>query len=177
MVHLPFGIRLWLQLRSSYRRAVESPKNGTSPRERMPDNIETIGWVDVASPRFLEITSRCVGIFFPLCSEGQCGGVVTCMHAGLIPVISYESGVDVHDFGMILPDCSVAEIQNAVRRVSALPTSQLEQMAAELGNMPGRIIPARSSRRNIGQSLSISSQPQLRRRRVPNGWQMGLLCA
>ena len=43
--------------------------------------------------------------------------------------MSYESSVDVHDFGMILPDSSIQEIRNAVRRVSDLPASQLEQMA------------------------------------------------
>jgi hypothetical protein len=30
---------------------------------------------------------------------------------------------------MILPDCSIQEIQNAVRRVSTFPARQLEQMA------------------------------------------------
>ena len=92
-------------------------------------NIETVGWVDIDGPEFRDICRNSVAMIYPSCAEGQCGGVVTCMHAGLIPVISYESGVDVHDFGMILPDCSIQEIQNAVRRVSNLPASQLEQMA------------------------------------------------
>ena len=30
---------------------------------------------------------------------------------------------------MILPDCSIQEIQNAIRRVSNFPARQLEQMA------------------------------------------------
>jgi hypothetical protein len=37
--------------------------------------------------------------------------------------------VDVHDFGMILPNCSIQEIQNSIRRISSLPAKQLEQMA------------------------------------------------
>jgi glycosyltransferase involved in cell wall biosynthesis len=92
-------------------------------------NIETIGWVDIDGPGFKDICRRSVGMIYASCAEGQCGGVVACMHAGLIPVISYESGVDVHDFGMILPDCSIQEIQNAIRRVSNFPAKQLEQMA------------------------------------------------
>jgi glycosyltransferase involved in cell wall biosynthesis len=92
-------------------------------------NIETVGWVDIDGPGFKDLCRRCIGMIYASCAEGQCGGVVTCMHAGLIPVISYESGVDVHDFGMILPDCSIQEIQNAVRRVSNFPAKQLEQMA------------------------------------------------
>jgi glycosyltransferase involved in cell wall biosynthesis len=51
------------------------------------------------------------------------------MHAGLIPVVSYQTGVDVHDFGMILPGCSIEQMQNAVRHISSLPPERLEQMA------------------------------------------------
>jgi glycosyltransferase involved in cell wall biosynthesis len=92
-------------------------------------NIETVGWVDIDGSAFRDICRNSIAMIYPSCAEGQCGGVVTCMHAGLIPVLSYESGVDVHDFGMILPDCSIQEIQNAVRRVSTFPARQLEQMA------------------------------------------------
>jgi glycosyltransferase involved in cell wall biosynthesis len=92
-------------------------------------NIETIGWIDIDGPKFRDICMNSVAMIYPSCAEGQCGGVITCMHAGLIPVISYESGVDVHDFGMILPDCSIQEIENAIQRISSLPGKHLEQMA------------------------------------------------
>jgi glycosyltransferase involved in cell wall biosynthesis len=92
-------------------------------------NIETTGWIDIDSPKFRDICMNSVAMIYPSCAEGQCGGVITCMHTGVIPVISYESGVDVHDFGMILPDCSIQEIENAVQRISNLPGKQLEQMA------------------------------------------------
>jgi glycosyltransferase involved in cell wall biosynthesis len=49
------------------------------------------------------------------------------MHAGLIPVISYESGVDVDGFGSLLADSSVAEIQAAVRQISHLPVEALQR--------------------------------------------------
>jgi glycosyltransferase involved in cell wall biosynthesis len=93
-------------------------------------NIHTIGWVDITSPEFAEITNNCIGLIYPSCSEGQSGGVVTCLHAGLIPIISYESGVDVDDdFGVILKNCSVEEIKNSVRTISSLPAQELELMA------------------------------------------------
>ena len=92
-------------------------------------NIETIGWVDVGSPKFLDIARSCVALLYPSCSEGQAGAVITCLHAGLIPVISYESGVDVHDFGNILRTSSIPEIQSSLRSLSDLPPNRLEQMA------------------------------------------------
>jgi hypothetical protein len=93
-------------------------------------NIHTVGWIDLDSPEFLEIRGRCIALIYPSCSEGQCGGVVTCLHAGLIPIISYESGIDVDEGrGLILRGCRIDDIKAAVRRISGLPAQQLELMA------------------------------------------------
>ena len=90
-------------------------------------NIRTIGWVDVASPEFQQILKACVGLVYPSCSEGCSGSVITCLHAGLIPIISYESGVDVEAFGMILPHSSIEDIRESVHLISNLPSSELRQ--------------------------------------------------
>ena len=93
-------------------------------------NICTVGWVDVSSAEFTTITNRCIALVYPSCSEGQCGGVITCMHAGLIPIVSYESGVDVDDnSGVILRDCSIEEINSSIQRIANLSVEQLKRMA------------------------------------------------
>ncbi len=92
-------------------------------------NIHTIGWVNVNSSEFVEITNKCIGVINPSCSEGVSGSVITCMQAGLIPIANYESGVDVHDFGVILKECSIDEIKNSIRMVSSLPVQKLKLMA------------------------------------------------
>jgi glycosyltransferase involved in cell wall biosynthesis len=92
-------------------------------------NIHAIGWVDVNGPEFIDIADKCVGIVFPSCSEGQAGTVTTSMHAGLIPLVSYESGVDVDDFGLVFKDHSIQTIQDTVRMVSHLPADRLHKMA------------------------------------------------
>ncbi len=51
------------------------------------------------------------------------------MQAGLIPIANYESGVDVHDFGVILKECSIDEIKNSIRMVSSIPVQKLKLMA------------------------------------------------
>jgi DNA-directed RNA polymerase subunit F len=51
------------------------------------------------------------------------------MHAGLIPIVSYESSVDVGDFGMILKDCTINEIKNTISTISALSLQELKQKA------------------------------------------------
>ena len=92
-------------------------------------NIDTLGWVDISSPEFTEITNNCIGLIYPSCAEGQAGAVVTCLQAGLIPIISYESGVDVNDFGVILKNCSIAEIKNSIRMIGNFSAEELKQMA------------------------------------------------
>lgn len=93
-------------------------------------NISPVGWVDMTSPRFLEITQKCIGVVFPSSSEGGSGGVITCMHAGLIPIVTYEAAVDVDaSQGIMLPTCSVQDIKAAVQNLSVLPLHQLKAMA------------------------------------------------
>lgn len=92
-------------------------------------NIHAVGWVDVESPEFTMMAKRCLGLVYPSCAEAGGGNVIVCMHAGLIPLVSYESSVDVEDFGVMFKDNSVNTIQDAVRMVSALPPDQLRGMA------------------------------------------------
>ncbi len=92
-------------------------------------NIHAVGWVDVGGPEFKEITNKCVGLVYPSCSEAGGGSAIVCMHAGLIPIVSYESSVDVNDFGVILKDNSITTIKNTVQIISDLSGEQLQGMA------------------------------------------------
>ena len=92
-------------------------------------NIHTMGWVDVSSNDFVEIARNCLALIYPSCSEGQSGAVVTCLQIGLIPLLSYESGVDVEDFGILLKTCSIDEIKLAVQQISGLPAKELKTMS------------------------------------------------
>lgn len=55
--------------------------------------------------------------------------VVTGLHASLIPIISYQSGVDVGEFGLILKSSSIEEIKDSIRMVSDLPAQELKLRA------------------------------------------------
>lgn len=93
------------------------------------ENIHLIGWQDVNNPEFLDICRKCIALLYPSCAEGQSGAVINCMHAGLIPIISRESGVDVGNFGIIFNECSIEEIKKIIRTVSDLPPQILSQRA------------------------------------------------
>ncbi len=102
--------------RAYFRELYESP------------NIHLAGWVDVSSTRFMDLAEGSVGILSASCSESRSGSVIGGMHAGLIPIVSYESGVDVDDFGVILKSCSVEDIKQAVHGIASLPVSVLKSM-------------------------------------------------
>ncbi len=95
-------------------------------------NISTIGWVDIDSEQFCQIANSCVAIVHLSCSEGGAPSIKTCMHAGLIPVVSYESGVDVHDFGYCLKGCSIEKIINVIGMISALSNKELEERSSQV---------------------------------------------
>lgn len=93
-------------------------------------NIRTLGWLDVAGSGFLELARTTLGLVYPSCSEGQNGGTVTCMHAGLIPLVTREVGVDIAPgCGVLLDDPSVEGIRAAVAALAARPAAELEALA------------------------------------------------
>jgi glycosyltransferase involved in cell wall biosynthesis len=92
-------------------------------------NIHTVGWVDVESQRFLDLAYNCVGVVFTSCAEGGGASVVTCMQVGLIPIVSFESCVEVKDFGISLDHASISSIQVGVSTLAALPEAELIRRA------------------------------------------------
>ena len=92
-------------------------------------NITTVGWVDVAGKEFRDICDRSLGVVYPSCSEGGGGSVITCMHAGLIPLVTREASVDLDGFGAEIGEATVAAVRDAVRHASELPTDRLREEA------------------------------------------------
>lgn len=88
-------------------------------------NVHAHGWIDVASTEFKLLADSAVGLIYPSCREGQAGAVVNCVKAGLIPIVSKESGVDTADFGETLERCSVATVKAALNKVSSLDAAEL----------------------------------------------------
>jgi glycosyltransferase involved in cell wall biosynthesis len=92
-------------------------------------NIEAIGWIDTMSRRFVEIANECVAVIQPSCSEGGPAATIEAMHAGLIPIVTWESSIDVGDFGVLVKDATVEEVAAAVSGVAALSPEEVRQRA------------------------------------------------
>jgi glycosyltransferase involved in cell wall biosynthesis len=94
-------------------------------------NIETAGWVEIGSTKFREICLACAAVVYPSCSEGLSTSTVECMHAGLLPIVSYETGVPVEDFGFEITPCTVAQIQELARVVTRMPVEELKERSRQ----------------------------------------------
>jgi len=92
-------------------------------------NIVTKGWVDIESKEFADIINNSVAIVFPSCAEACNGGVITCMQAGIIPIVNQETGIDLEtEFGILLKESSKEEIKEKVREISKLSAGNLSSM-------------------------------------------------
>jgi glycosyltransferase involved in cell wall biosynthesis len=93
-------------------------------------NIETIDWVDVATPRFTGLAESALALVYPSCSEGGGSSALTCLHAGLIPVLTREASVDLDPaWGVELERATVESIREQVAGLAERAPSELEAMA------------------------------------------------
>lgn len=92
-------------------------------------NIHFKGWVDMATTEFAEIARTHASVVYPSCSEGGGGSVIHCMHAGMIPITTWEASVDLCDFGILISEGSVSAVQDAVRKVASMNASEVKHRA------------------------------------------------
>ncbi len=98
-------------------------------------NITTIGWIDVNSTQFMEITNKCVGVVSASCSEGAGTATIICMGVGLIPVFTVEACAAASDnIGFVLKDHKIDTIKQAVQEVANLPATTLHQISHEVSD-------------------------------------------
>ena len=93
-------------------------------------NIIPIGFVDIWSDTFRDLTEKCAYTILPSCSEGQAGSITTLMSAGVIPICSRECGFEA-DEAVLLPDCSMDSIRSCVLDYARKPLSWVEAKSAE----------------------------------------------
>jgi glycosyltransferase involved in cell wall biosynthesis len=122
-------------------------------------NIHPVGLVSKRERRFFEIVQRCGFVILPSCSDCQPGSVIEGMHAGLIPLVTRETGLDVEEAGVVLKGDSEKEIEEAILNIAAQDKSWLvegsrksHELAAE--KYSEAVFVARW--RNIAQELAAS---------------------
>lgn len=92
-------------------------------------NIHPIGWMDLASPQFGEIARTHAFILQLASAEGGAGSAIHGIHAGLLPICTRETSVDLMDFGVGVDSIRIEDIRSICRRAASLPASEVEKRA------------------------------------------------
>ena len=113
-------------------------------------NIKAVGAMDPESDEFKAILNSSLGIVYPSSAEGCATSVLLTMHAGLIPIVSKETGVGTGEFGIMLKDCSIETVRDAVRSLAVEPAEQLKRRA----NATWEYVRSRHTRENFARHYS-----------------------
>ena len=95
-------------------------------------NIRPLGFIDPHSATFKENAASCAWMIYPSASEGMAGSVLTAMSAGIIPIVSKESGVS-HEVE-ILDSNSLDSIEKKVMKLSKSTQKELQKKREEMMN-------------------------------------------
>ncbi|MBN1818551.1 MAG: hypothetical protein JW828_14405, partial [Sedimentisphaerales bacterium] len=60
---------------------------------------------------------RCNAAILASCAEGSPGGIIECIHRGLIPLVTRGSHIEVADYGVLLTDDNIETIRSTIQNV------------------------------------------------------------
>lgn len=96
------------------------------------ENIYYYGFLNKDSEEFAEACRVCAYCISPSCSEGQSTSVLTAMHAGMIPVCTVQTGIDLEKCGGTwIDDIEVDAIIELIRNLSNLPPEEVKRRRME----------------------------------------------
>lgn len=100
--------------------------NHYKPLLERNSQIRFHGFIEVGGQSFNDITKRAGFIFFPGSSEGCATSVVTCMRRGTIPVVTFETGIDLGDFGFLIDSVEINYLKELITKVSCIDNSDFQ---------------------------------------------------
>ena len=96
-------------------------------------NIHYHGFVDVNSDRFKELMDAGVFSILPSCSEGIATSVLTTMaNGGMIPIVTKNSGIDIHDYGILIEELTLPAIEKAIAASQKLSLEEINRRSAKI---------------------------------------------
>lgn len=118
------------------------------------ENILYYGFLRKDSELFLEVCEECDFCIFPSCSEGQSTAVISTMFAGIIPVCTKETGIDVERAGgFVIADIAVDALGRLIRSLSALDPIELEVRQKKVYEYTAANHTAENYKRNLSRIM------------------------
>ncbi len=99
--------------------------------EKTP-NIHVRGRMEVTSQEYTDILNKCAAVVYPTAAEGSSGTIVLAMHAGVIPIISPETGIWERSGYIPLINPTVQSIIKTVRDFSKMPENEIRALSKKI---------------------------------------------
>lgn len=94
-------------------------------------HIRFHGFVQAGGEKFSAITAAAAFQIFPGSAEGCATSVVTCMRRGVIPVTTYETGVDLGGYGIAIANVSVEGVRALVMRLKHMEVTEMRRRVVD----------------------------------------------
>jgi glycosyltransferase involved in cell wall biosynthesis len=96
------------------------------------ENIIYHGFTDVQSQKFIDIVSQCSFSLLPTCSEGQATSLLTAMGAGLVPIATRYSGIDVIEHGIVIDELDLKSLATSIEKAIKFENKKLLELPCEM---------------------------------------------
>lgn len=94
------------------------------------NNIHLMGYVNVTSQDFRELTQKCAYVINPSASGVAIpGALITCMHSGVVPIFTTEFEAPSVNWGIQLPDTKIDTIIKIVEKTSNVSSDKCKNMS------------------------------------------------
>lgn len=90
------------------------------------ENIYYYGFLNKDSQQFIDVCGTCAFCISPSCAEGQSTSVLTSMFAGMIPICTVQTGIDLEKCGGIwIENIGVEQISALLKELSQLSDEEI----------------------------------------------------
>ena len=122
-------------------------------RIQLPENIIIHGYVVASSAKFNSIVAESTFAILPTCSEGQSTSLLTMMAAGIIPVSTVASGLNIADYGITIEDLTEKGVENAVKKAITSNSDDIEKLSDLCEKVVSKFHTENSFRHSLSQIL------------------------
>lgn len=90
-------------------------------------NIHTYGRIDVTEKKFSKIINKCSSVIYPTAGEGSSTSIILAMNAGLIPIITHETGIQEDSNYIPLENLTPESIAKTIKNFSEMPIEKIKE--------------------------------------------------
>lgn len=90
------------------------------------------GHIKLGDKDFIELLNSCAAIIYPSSAEGTSGAVIQAMHAGLIPIVTHETGISEKIRYIPIENPTPESVAKIARNFSEIPENKMKQLSKEV---------------------------------------------